>query len=236
VEARSLLRWWPCEILGLREEPELSFVARDVEDGELFVIGVPGVEAVREAVERNGGGGEVIAGWEQAARLAPVLPGWTGRRAIVHLLGDSPRLPTVAPGAVRFLEAGELERIVLPAEPDDLRGELEQGAEHSPIAATMVEGRPVAFCYAGAITESLWDVAIDTLPEQRRRGYGSLCAAFMIEHMRTSGQEPVWDALEENPPSMLMARKLGFVPVDEQVIFTPREEEHARHPLFTAEP
>ena len=45
------------------------------------------------------------------------------------------------------------------------------GAEYSLIAVTFVENQPVSFCYAGAVTESLWDVSIDTLPEHRRHGY-----------------------------------------------------------------
>jgi RimJ/RimL family protein N-acetyltransferase len=44
----------------------------------------------------------------------------------------------------------------------------------------------------------------------------------MIRHMRdTVGKEPVWGAVEFNAPSMRLAAKLGFVPVDRVFVFEP---------------
>lgn len=91
-------------------------------------------------------------------------------------------------------------------------------------APTFVENKPVSFCYSGSSTESLWDVSIDTVPQHFRRGYASLCAAFMIRHMQAQGKQPVWQAVEENPASWRLAQKLGFVPVDELALFEPREQ------------
>jgi RimJ/RimL family protein N-acetyltransferase len=222
VEARALLRGGHCEVLGLREEPELSFVVLDTEAlGGVIVVGAPADEAIRDAAARSTGGGSLVAPLEQAARIARLLPEWTATRAILHLLGDATRLPRVAPGQVRFVDAAELRRMDVPAE---LAEELAIGAEGSPVAATFVEGRPVSFCYAGAITETLWDISIDTLPEHRRRGHAALCVAHLIHHMQTMGKQPVWASIPENPASWMLARKLGFVPVDEVALFEPPEE------------
>ena len=79
--------------------------------------------------------------------------------------------------------------------------------------------RPAAFCYAGAVTESLWDVSIDTLEPYRRQGYATRCAAFVIEQMRAAGKEPVWGSLFSNVASAQLAARLGFVPVDTIVVF-----------------
>ena len=87
------------------------------------------------------------------------------------------------------------------------------------MAATIVAGEAVSFCYAGSVTEQLWDISIDTLAEHRRRGYAALCVAFMVNHMRKQGKEPVWGALETNDASLGLAAKLGFVPVDRVVVF-----------------
>ena len=38
--------------------------------------------------------------------------------------------------------------------------------------------------------------------------------------MRREGREPVWGALASNTPSLRLAAKLGFVPVDEIVVFS----------------
>jgi RimJ/RimL family protein N-acetyltransferase len=215
VEARALLRG-----VGLREEPELSFVALDMEAlGGVFVVGTPGDEAIRDAAARSAGG-SLVAPLEQAARIARLLPEWTATRATLHLLGDAPRLPDVTPGQVRFLDAAELGRMDVPAA---LAEELAIGAEDSPIAAAFVDGRPVSFCYAGAITETLWDISIDTLPDHRRRGWAALCVAHLIHHMRALGKQPVWGSDVANPASWRLARKLGFVAVDEVALFEPPE-------------
>jgi predicted GNAT family acetyltransferase len=77
----------------------------------------------------------------------------------------------------------------------------------------------VAFCYAGATTESLWDVAIDTVEAHRRQGHAGRCAAFMIRRMRTFGKEPVWQSADDNPASWRLAAKLGFERVAELTWF-----------------
>jgi GNAT superfamily N-acetyltransferase len=218
VEARALLLRGDCEIFGLREAPDPSFVVRDPVTELVVVIGTPAVKAIRAAVEPNVSGGTVIAPLDRRALLAEALPEWHGTRAILHVRGSTTALPAAVAGQVRFLDPEVLERLSLP---EPLRRELEIGAEHSRVAATYVEGQPVSFCYAGAITESLWDIAIDTLPGYRRHGYASLGVAYMIQHMAAQGKQPVWGAVEENPASWRLAQKLGFVPVDELALFEP---------------
>lgn len=219
VEARDLLRGGRCEILGLREEPELSFVVRDTEAlGGIFVVGAPADDAILAAAARDTGGGSLVARLDQAKRIARLLPAWDATRAVLHRLGDAPRLPEVAPGQVRVLEPGELGRLDLPRE---LAAELADAAEGSPIAAALADGWPVSFCYAGSITETLWDISIDTLPEHRRRGYAALCVTHLIHHMHARGKQPVWASVIGNPASWMLARKLGFVPVDEVALFDP---------------
>jgi len=75
------------------------------------------------------------------------------------------------------------------------------------------EERPVAFCYAAVQTETLWDVAVDTLAEHRRRGLAAACFTALARHMNDRGLSPVWGSLDDNVASMKLARKLGFVPV-----------------------
>ena len=86
------------------------------------------------------------------------------------------------------------------------------------IAASFDDDRPVAFCYADE-TEGLWDISIDTLESHRRQGHAARCVAYMIDHMRRRGKVPVWAAEETNLPSLRLAAKLGFVPVDELRLF-----------------
>jgi RimJ/RimL family protein N-acetyltransferase len=217
VEARSLLLSGDCEIFGLEETPELSLAVRDPSTGSVVVIGNPSRAAVQEAVRRIMHDGSLVAAPELAPWLAEALPGWTRTRAILHVLRERTRLPVVTVD-VSFLDPDTIDRLRISTQ---LRRELRIGAEHSAIAAAFVNGQPVSFCYAGSVTESLWDVSIDTLPEYRRHGYAGLCAAHMIRHMETQGKQPVWGAVDENPASWRLAQKIGFMPVDEIALFEP---------------
>lgn len=221
VEARDLLLSGACAILGFQEEPELSLVIRDPATSDLFIVGRPAERVVHAAVQQHFGSGFLLAPPEQVSWLTHVLPDWTHRRAVLHRLRGTMHLPPAAVDAVRFLDPVTLPQLPIPV---DLLGELASGAEHSVIAARFVAQQPVAFCYAGAITESLWDVSIDTLEAHRRHGYAVQCAVHMIRHMEAYGKHPVWAALDENPASWRLAQKLGFVPVDEVILFEPTEQ------------
>ena len=223
VEVRANLRRGECEIFGLEQEPT-SLVIREPDTGTAFVIGQPSPKAIQEAIQRNGC--EVIAPFEQAGWLAALLPNWTPSCITLHVLKDFRRLPVAPAGQVDFLDPAELDQFPIPA---DLLEELRSGAQHSRIAATFLNKQPVSFCYAGAVTESLWDVAIDTLPEYQRQGYAALCAAHLIRCLHQEGKQPVWASLEENPASWQLARKLGFEPVDALVLFEPNRASNGVH-------
>lgn len=212
IETRSMLLSDGCELFGV-DEQEPSFVVRDPE--LISVVGYPSPGEIREAASR--GSADLLAFPENRDHVSEALPDWTGVRAMLHLLGDAPRLPEVPEGSVRLLAASEiraLERL-----PPDLRSELESAAGESTIVAALEEERLVSFCYAASRTEGLWDVAIDTLEGHRRRGHAARCVGYMVERMRPL--RPVWGAEETNPASLGLAAKLGFVVVDELIVFHP---------------
>lgn len=215
IEARALLLDGSGDVFGYRETPAVSAIVRDAEAETLFVIGTPDVSVVESVLRQSPCVREVVAK-EHASNLVDALPGWSRMAIFMYRLRNAERLPRVPPGAVAFLDPSVLGGLSIDAE---LKQELEDGAEGSPIAAAYVAGEPVAFCYAGAITESLWDVAVDTVEEHRRKGYAGLCVAHMVRHMQAQGKEPVWQAAEDNPASWRLAEKLGFEPVDELVWF-----------------
>ena len=208
-----------CEVLGLEERGGISFIVREPGADPVYasVVGRPSEDAIAGAVARSREGGEVLAVPENRSHVAAVLRGWRSVNAVLHTLGDAPRLPAVPEGSVRLISS--LEALGSEALPPDLRSELEDAVETSPVAAAFVDGRAVSFCYAGAQTEGLWDVSIDTLEGHRNRGHAGRCAAYMIEHMRRRGKRPVWGAEKTNGASLALASKLGFVPVDELVVF-----------------
>ncbi len=160
---------------------------------------------------------------EDAPHIEGALPGWTATRATLHLLGDAPHLPSLAEGEVEPLVATDLRAAWVEGIPEGLRSFLEDavvGAE-APAAAALEGGLPVSFCVASDQTEGLWDISIDTLEGHRRRGHAARCVSWMVDEMRRRGKEPVWAAEETNAPSMRLAARLGFIPVDELVLFRP---------------
>lgn len=205
-----------CEVFGLDESGELSFVARDIGYPLVSVVGRPSEVAIRDAVA-PGRDCEVLVPPENGDHVAAALPGWRRSAAMLHLLEKEDRLPHVPAGVVRLLELSGLDDVE--GLPGDLREELVFAARWSPIAASFDGERPVAFCYADR-TETLWDVAIDTLEGYRRQGHAARCVAYMIEHLKPL--RPVWGAENTNRASLGLAAKLGFVPVDEVLLFRER--------------
>lgn len=220
IETRSMLLSGDCELFGVEDGTESSFVVRDPEDVPISVVGCPHRHQIEAAVARGWEGDSLIAAPEDAPYVSSILPDWRPVPAKLHLLGDEARLLQVPEGAVRMLEPSELDGIE--GVPDDLRSWLGLAlSRDEPVAASLEEGRPVAFCCAASRTETLWDISIDTLDGFRRRGHAARSVAYMIEHMRPL--RPVWGAEETNPASLGLAAKLGFVVVDELVVFhTPR--------------
>jgi GNAT superfamily N-acetyltransferase len=123
---------------------------------------------------------------------------------------------------VRVLARGEVDafRHVPPDLHDELRAATTYGAEI--VAALAPDGTPVAFCYADAVTEAWWDVAVDTLEPFQRQGHASRAVAAQVARFASRGKAPLWGALESNEASLAMAAGLGFVAVDARVVWSRR--------------
>lgn len=217
VETRAMMLDDHCEIFGLDETDQTNFVVRNQEIGTIAVIGKPAVEAILVAVEPHDPQGAVLAFEGNFSLVETALPHWRSEKAILHLLGDTTSFPVVPDGQLRFLDAGEISSLTSLS--NGLKAELLVAAKLTPVVATIVDNQPVSFCYAGAITETLWDISIDTIESFRGRGFAAVCVAFMIDYFNQQGKKPVWGALVSNTASMKLAAKMGFVPVDELFVF-----------------
>ena len=142
--------------------------------------------------------------------------GWAPERVLMHLLAPEWVAPPGKNVPVRMLrEDDSLDHL-----PPGLRFEMSQARVSGPVAVALVDGLPVSFCYPCWITETLWDVSIDTLEPYRRRGLAAQATQFMIGRMKEAVREPVWAALESNVASLALARQLGFTQVGETVVFS----------------
>lgn len=157
---------------------------------------------------------ELVVQADAIADACAALPGWALATATVFAAGSA--WPAAAAGGDR--PAG----VVICAPPDEAwlvrvpaHGEIRfYAALAEAIALALVGDQVVAVCAAGDVTESLWDVGIDTLPQHRRAGHGAAAFRALATHMAGIGRQPVWCAQDDNVASLAMASRLGFEPVD----------------------
>lgn len=137
------------------------------------------------------------------------LSGWTVREVVVHSLRRPfPRAARPEPGVVVSAPPQARWLAGLPA---DVR---EDAAGAAALAVRVQDGAVVAVCAAGDVTETLWDVGIDTLEGHRRQGHAGACFRALAAEMARAGRQPVWCAFADYVPSMALAGTLGFWPVD----------------------
>jgi len=89
------------------------------------------------------------------------------------------------------------------------------------LAVVFADGIAVASCQA-AVTETLWDVGVDTYEEsRRRRGHAATAFRALAAFLAAQGKQPVWCAYPDNIASTRLAAKLGFHPIGQLAVLTP---------------
>ncbi|MEJ7733890.1 MAG: GNAT family N-acetyltransferase [Polyangiaceae bacterium] len=207
VEVRAALLEGGVTVLG----PPQAFVAATPPglNSSIFVVGPADMALLRQAAQADPEA-EVIASAATVASWAALPAG--ARRAVIHELPGA--LENVAPHPSLLLQASDAARLA--SVPDaELRAELEEAIQAGPLAIALAGEALAAFCYAGSVTETLWDISIDTLPAYRRRGLAGAAVASLAELHAAAGRRPIWGAEVSNAGSMGLAARLGFRPVDE---------------------
>ena len=204
------------EVTGLSADRR-RFVARSLRWPLASVVGRPEPVFIAGVAERARPETMILCAEEDADHVAGALPGWERTGAGISAWPGGHALPEAPPPeAARLLEPREIDRLSVP---EALRLEITTARDYSPVAASLESGTPVAFCYATSITESLWDVSIDTLEEHRRRGHASRAFALMAATMGRQGKWPAWGAADDNESSRRLAAKLGFLPAERLALF-----------------
>lgn len=218
VDLKGLLRSARCRVWA-EEEPRRGFVARSVDERFAIAWGESGKAALSAATAGARRDFCLLAAEEAAERVAAVLPGWRSERFILHRLeGEIPAVE-VPPG----VEIVMLAPLAPPVAPDlaglpaALRAEIVRLlATVRPLVVAREPrgdgGKIVAYCGSMLTTDTLWDVAVETLPGHRRRGLAAACFAHLARWLATERDlRPVWGADESNDASLALAAKLGFV-------------------------
>ncbi len=181
----------------------------------LSALGMPPWAVVEEALRMARPGAELLVLPDVVEHMARLL-GRPGRPATIHSTDGKRLAQTAEPLSRTRLLAVSDDLTHVPAE---LRREIEEALGKVEVAAVMAGGRAVTFCYPGAITETLWDVSIDTLELHRRKGYATRAFLWMYRHLLAKRLMPVWGAFDDNKPSLRLARKLGFEPAGSLFVF-----------------
>ena len=222
IDLRGLLLTGRCEV-RTAEDPGRGFVARSWDFPFAAVYGDPEAELIAAAAaagQADFAGRETSEEWQLLAAPASrpaveaALPGWRRCGIVLHRWRGDLERPIAAPGAViRLLPDGH-RAAALPLDevPAASRRELvNDWVSRRPMAVAVVDARPVSFCYAAFTTETLWDVSVETLEPFRHRGLAGACFLELAAHMAGQGWTPTWGAMEDNPASLGLAVKLGFV-------------------------
>lgn len=208
VETRSLLQSGD-GVLTVAERGDGAIVV-DTRFPSGSVIGRVDSELLRGVVAGTPRDLELIVQMDGLAEARAVLPEWTVAEVVVH----SPARPYQAggPPPAGVVVSASLDERWLEQLPDEIRQTV---ALADAAAVRVVDGDVVvAACAAGDVTETLWDVGVDTLDGHRRRGHAAACFGALAAHMAGTGRQPVWAAYADYPPSLGLAAKLGFRPVD----------------------
>ena len=216
VEVRGMLLSGRGHAYGVELTPMPTGVVFQPTTKLAAVIGHPDFDLITDIAQNAD---EILAVPENVEWVSRALPTWTSESAALHLLSDLNRLPETSSESVRLIRPEEIRTI------PDLSVALREELEHEANAGTMIAAMwladcPVAFCYAGDITETLWDVAIETLSPHRRRGYATQCFHYLARRMAQDGKHPVWGAVKSNLASARLATKLGFSAVDSLFVYS----------------
>ncbi len=203
VELRSLLLHDEGTVFG---EPTGGVIVSS--DGfTVGLVGYPDSSLLARARPLFAPDAEALVIDEALEHAVTLFPEGRPRRAILHRLDAK-----VEPISDESLDIAAVDQQLLVSLPPELASEVE-GAYIA--ALRRVEGVVVSACSAASITETLWDVGIDTLEGHRRKGHARACYLSLASHLAAQGLSPVWGAYEDNEASLAMAESLGFVPVDE---------------------
>lgn len=159
---------------------------------------------------------ELIVDRGDVAAARAGLPGWGVDEVRLHALARP--WPAQAPAADGVLVCDPPWPRWLRDMPDDVR---RYGEVAHAVAVRVLDGSTVTVCSAAAVTETLWDVGIDTLEGHRRCGHAMACFAALATHMAARGRQPVWAAYADNAASLRLAAQLGFREVDRVAVLSP---------------
>ncbi len=217
VEARSLILRGDAEAWSSDPEMAHGVLASQV-DPLAVAWGTPAEQDLDAALLTSFPGVQLLVPSDSLVHLQRLLPDWETERATLFTAPADVLATLAEPRAPEGVHLAPIRAAELAAcdELDDvLRADLLHAAARTTVLAAWLDHRPAAFCYAGAVSDSWWDVSLDTLPGYRRRGLAEVLFRHLTAIERQRDRAPVWGAVDSNLASRALAQKLGLVSTDE---------------------
>lgn len=79
-----------------------------------------------------------------------------------------------------------------------------------PVFARIIEGRAVSWAAVKTLSDAVWDISIETLPDHRGHGYAKSAASAALRHVFDCGRLAAWATDRTNTASLRIAESLGF--------------------------
>ena len=180
------------------------------------VVGRPSPALLRELVDAGPADLELIVQVEDVEHVRAALDGWSTTWARLHRWPEGRPLPAPPTDIEVVVSEPPAPRLLAMLSDDARRWARPARA----MALHLVDDRPVSLCIALAVTETLWDVGVETDRAHRRRGHARACVAALAHHLAAAGLQPMWGAAEDNDASLALAASLGFVPDERLALLT----------------
>lgn len=76
----------------------------------------------------------------------------------------------------------------------------------------------VSWAFSSAVSSKEIDIGIETAPQYKQRGFGTIIAAKMVQYAKEQSKSPVWACHHSNLGSRKTAERLGFVKESECMV------------------
>jgi GNAT acetyltransferase len=84
--------------------------------------------------------------------------------------------------------------------------------ERQPLIGVVISGRLLSLAHSSRRTQEACELAIDTVPEARRKGYALAATIVWAHTVLRDGLIPIYSALAENTASLRLAAAAGYRP------------------------
>ncbi|MGB9620497.1 MAG: GNAT family N-acetyltransferase, partial [Armatimonadota bacterium] len=93
---------------------------------------------------------------------------------------------------------------------EDARARQMHGFWGGPVFGQIVDGKAVALCAVKPLSDVVWDLSVETLPNYRGKGYAKSTVSAALRYCLDNGRIAGWGCDRDNTASLRTALSVGF--------------------------